>query len=72
MMATNEIEVRMRWTHGSWQTMNVGRAIPPNLSDGHEREVGPWGIPTGLSAEFSAGVLSANRTVTPFGVYDCR
>ena len=61
MIAKNEIEARMRWTHGSRQAEKVGRANPPNFLLGHRREVGPWGIPMGLSAAQAAGALSANR-----------
>ena len=50
MIAKNEIEARMRWTHGSRQAEKVGRANPPNFPLGHGRGVGPWGIPMGLSA----------------------
>ena len=50
MIAENEIEARMRWTHRSRQAEKVGRANPPNFLLGHRREVGPWGIPMGLSA----------------------
>ena len=28
MIAKNEIEARMRWTHGSRQAMSVGKASP--------------------------------------------
>ena len=34
MIAKNEIEARMRWTHGSRQAMSVGKASPPNLLSG--------------------------------------
>ena len=50
MIAQNEIEARMRWTQGSRRAENLGRAIPPNLSAGRGREVGPREIPAGLSA----------------------
>lgn len=50
MIAKNEIEARMRWTHGSRQAEKVGKANPPNFSTGHGGEVGPWEILTGLSA----------------------
>ena len=61
MMAKNEIEARMRWTHGSWQAEKVGRASPPNRFSGRGEVVGPQGIPAGLSAANAAGALSAYR-----------
>ena len=57
MIAKNEIEARMRWTHGSRQAGNVGRANPPNFPPGHGRGVGPWGIPMGLSAGDCGGAI---------------
>ena len=57
MIAKNEIEARMRWTHGSRQAGNVGRASPPNFSLGHRRKVGPRGIPAGLSAGDRGGAI---------------
>ena len=50
MIAKNEIEARMRWTHGSRQAEKVGRANPPNFSVRRGREVGLRGTPVGLSA----------------------
>ena len=50
MIAENEIEAQMRWTHGSRQAESVGRASLPNLSAGRGGEVGSRGIPVGLSA----------------------
>ena len=66
MIAKNEIEARMRWTHGSRQAGNVGKANPPNFPDGRERRVGLWEIPAGLSAAGAAGALSAYRTLHVF------
>ena len=50
MMTKNEIEARMRWTHGSRQAGKVGKANPPNFPAGHGWEVGLREIPAGLSA----------------------
>ena len=68
MIAKNEIEARMRWTHGSRQARNVGRASPPNRFSGRGEVVGPQGIPAGLSAANAAGALSAYREFHTFGV----
>ena len=68
MIAKNEIEARMRWTHGSRQARNVGRASPPNRFSGRGGAVGPQGIPAGLSAAYAAGALSAYREFHTFGV----
>ena len=57
MIAKNEIEARMRCTYGSRQAEKVGRANPPNFLLGHRREVGPWGIPMGLSAGDCGGAI---------------
>ena len=51
----------MRRDHGSRRARIVGEASPPNSLVRYGQGVGPWGIPTGLSAEFSAGALSAYR-----------
>ena len=61
MMAKNEIEARMRWTHGSWQAEKVGRASPPNSFSGRGRGMGSQERPVKLSAAFAAGALSAYR-----------
>ena len=61
MIPENEIEARMRRDHGSRRARIVGEASPPNSLVRYGQGVGPWGIPTGLSAEFSAGALSAYR-----------
>ena len=66
MITKNEIEARMRWTHGSRQAENMGRASPPNCFAGHGGAVGPWEIPAGLSAVQTAGALSAYRAVVSF------
>ena len=50
MIAKNEIEARMRWTHGSRQAGNVGRANSPNSPNGRGRRVGLREIPVVLSA----------------------
>ena len=68
MIPENEIEARMRRDHGSRRARIVGEASPPNSLVRYGQGVGPWGIPTGLSAEFSAGALSAYREFHTFGV----
>ena len=60
-MAKNEIEARIRWTHGSRQAGSVGRASPPNFSAGRGGGMGPRGIPVGLSGANVPGALSAYR-----------
>jgi hypothetical protein len=45
----------MRWDQGSRQAENLAKAIPPNFPAGRGREVGPWEIPTGLSAAMPQG-----------------
>ena len=51
----------MRWTHGSRQARNVGRASPPNSFSGRGRGMGSQERPVKLSAAFAAGALSAYR-----------
>ena len=74
MIAKNEIEARMRWTHGSWQAEKVGRANPPNFSAGRGREVGLRETPAGLSAaRLPRGRYPLTETPRRFpGVHDCR
>ena len=68
MIAKNEIEARMRWTHGSRQAEKVGRASPPNISLGRGGGVGPWGIPAGLSAGDRRCAIRL-QSLTPRGVH---
>lgn len=71
MMSKNEIEARMRWTHGSRRAANVGGASPPNGFSGHGGAVGPWGIPAGLSAGDRRCAIRL-QNLTPRGVTYCR
>ena len=63
LLTESEIEARMRRCHGSRRARIMAKASPPNFPLRYEREVGPWGIPAGLSAGVPAGALSANRSL---------